>query len=53
MWKSKTLQIQRTLQNYSRVLELQSPLPNKMGYNVHDVLRKKICFLYKNFSLRK
>jgi hypothetical protein len=31
MWKSKTLKIQKTFQNWSRMLELQSPLPHING----------------------
>jgi hypothetical protein len=44
MWNSKTLKIQKTFQNWSKLLECQKSFTTYKWCYIHDVIRKVIVY---------
>jgi len=47
MWNNKTLKIQGTFQNWSRILEFQKSLPHINGIHCTWCVKKSCSLLYK------
>jgi hypothetical protein len=50
MWNFKMLKIQRTFQNWSKILELQNSFTT---YKCHDVLRKVVVYYTRKHKFFK